>query len=358
MSLTVKTCRWGELGPPELAEWEKIRRRNPALESPYFHPEFMRCVAAVRGGVHVGVLFDGPRTVGFFPFEIRPFGLAGPVGGPISDFQGLIVDDDLQWRAEDLIRQMGVRAWRFDHLIAGQGRHMGCTLDTRPSPVIDLAGGYSFYRAQKQRSGSLIEQIERKRRKLTREVGAWEFQADVRDRRPLDDLYRWKSAQCRRTGTIDFFSFPWIRTLVEDLLETRSPAFAGMLSVLSAGGRTLALHLGMRSARIWHWWFASYHPELARYSPGYILLLAMAEYAGRNRLRRIDLGKGDDFFKTRFMNASSTVAGGSVIAAPLLRRVRELTMRSLPTLRKLPLGKVRRVPARLTQTAARWWRFM
>jgi hypothetical protein len=60
------------LTPEQFQAWGDVQRADPALESPYFRPEFTQAVAAVRPGVvWVGVVEDGG---GFFPFERRGCG--------------------------------------------------------------------------------------------------------------------------------------------------------------------------------------------------------------------------------------------------------------------------------------------
>src|SRR4030095_7972739 len=78
----------------------------------------------------------------------------------------------------------------------------------------------------------------------------------------------------------------------------------------------------MHSRFIWHYWFPAYDPQFARYSPGLILLLKMAEHAPHIGLRTIDLGTGLTLYKRRLMNASISVAEGSVERASLLSFLR------------------------------------
>jgi hypothetical protein len=85
-----------------------------------------------------------------------------------------------------------------------------------------------------------------------------------------------------------------------------------MLSLLYAGDRLVAGHFGMRSRTVWHYWFPAYDAEMAKYSPGLILLLKMAEYAPSIGLRTIDLGKGMCLYKERLMSAAVPLASGSI----------------------------------------------
>jgi CelD/BcsL family acetyltransferase involved in cellulose biosynthesis len=65
----------------------------------------------------------------------------------------------------------------------------------------------------------------------------------------------------------------------------------------------VAAHFGPRSRTVFAAWFTAYDPELRYYSPGLIMHLRMAEAAGRQGVRLMDLGRGDkeykDWLKTR-----------------------------------------------------------
>ena len=80
----------GELGSDLVRAWAEIQESNPTLASPYFHPEFTRAIATVRDDVEVAVIEDGAQVVAFFPFQRGRRSVGVPVGGIISDYQGLI----------------------------------------------------------------------------------------------------------------------------------------------------------------------------------------------------------------------------------------------------------------------------
>jgi CelD/BcsL family acetyltransferase involved in cellulose biosynthesis len=170
----------------------------------------------------------------------------------------------------------------------------------------------------------------RKQRKLGREEGPVRFLFDTQDHQALDTLMRWKSAQYRRTGRLDRFARPATVRLVRDLLDTRAPGCSGVLSVLYAGRRPVALHLGLRSAETLACWFPTYDVALARYSPGLMLHLFMAEAAAAAGLRRLDLGKGDEEYKTVLGNQEFMVAEGCVerpSAVAVARRLQQAPRR-------------------------------
>ena len=191
--------------------------------------------------------------------------------------------------------------------------------------------------------------MRRKRRKLAREVGPLRLEWHSAHTPLLETVFRWKSEQCRRTGSVDVFRRPWTRDLLHRIFETRTEQFEGVLSALYTGDQIAALHFGMRARHVLHWWFPVYNRSLQRYSPGGILLLGLAESASQRGVEIIDLGRGDDLYKTSFMTAANTVAEGSVRrGSPLAAavRVHEATRRFAGGLG----GRIRRLRARLART--------
>ena len=85
-----------------------------------------------------------------------------------------------------------------------------------------------------------------------------------------------------------------------------------MLSALYAGNELAAVHFGMRSSTVWHYWFPTYNPAFKKYSCGQILLMKMAEIAPSMGMTAIDLGKGGNPYKHRFMNGSVALLEGLV----------------------------------------------
>jgi CelD/BcsL family acetyltransferase involved in cellulose biosynthesis len=129
-------------------------------------------------------------------------------------------------------------------------------------------------------------------------------------------VFAWKSDQCRRTGVFDFFQLSWTRELVARILSEDTPHFAGRLSALYAGDQLLAAHMGMRSERVWHWWFPVYDQAAGKYSPGGILLLRVAEAAAAEGALALDLGKGDDPYKQSFADSDAPIGSRGPASAP------------------------------------------
>jgi len=321
--------------------WSELQRNNRHLVSPYFCPEFTEAVASVRDDVMVTILEEGGKIVGFFPFQRGHFGTGRPVGSGLSDYQGVIAHEDTTFDVHDLLRASRLGLWSFDHLIANQAPFARYHRVKAVSPALDLSGGYAAYRKRLKEAGrSRIAQLERKARKLGRDVGPLRFEAHSLDRRVLSQLLAWKSEQCRRTGIPDFFALSWTVELVERILATHEPHFGGRLSALFAGDHLVAAHLGMRSTHAWHWWFPVYSHAFAQHSPGGLLLLHVAQEAAAQGAQILDLGKGDDPYKTSFADLEIPLAEGCAVRASLaasLKFARETTEQLLRSPAARPL---------------------
>jgi CelD/BcsL family acetyltransferase involved in cellulose biosynthesis len=306
--------------------WNEIRRSNPDLASPFFHPEFTLAVARTHEDVEVAVVDEGGQAIGFFPFHRRRFRYAKPVGGHLSDYHGLIVAPGVQVDARELLRACNLAVWPFDHVLASQSMFEEFAEVRTESPIIDLRDGFQAYVDSRKRTGSnRISQMQRKARKIAREVGPVRLEVHVDDPRMLEQIIRWKSEQCCRTGNYDFFSEQAAVRLVRDIATTKVDGFEGLVSVLYAGDSIAAAHMGMRADQVLHWWFPAYERSLGRYSPGGILLIELAREIAELGVTTLDLGKGDDPYKASFMTGSVPLIEGAVdvpSAAALARRTR------------------------------------
>lgn len=315
----VTRIRADELTDHEVACWAQLQRANPHLASPFFCPEYTLAVAAARADIYVGILREGSRIVGFFPFQCERRGVAQPVGGSMADYDGIVSEPELQQDVRALMRGCGLAILDFRGVPTSQKAFEPYRRLDLISPVIDLSGGYDAYLAEKDRYSAAIVQLMRKARKIQREVGPLRFIANVPEFGALRTVLRWKTDQYLRMGVPDLFAAVWPVRVAENVLETHRTGFGGILSVLYAGEEIVAMHFGLRSSRVWHYWFPVYDPRYSAYSPGLLLLLRMAEAAPSLGLDTIDFGVTARLasYKHRFMNASVPVWRGSVERASL-----------------------------------------
>ena len=331
MTASYRVIAAHELDAGLVATWRSIQEHEPRLESPYFCPEFTQAVGVVRRDVRVVVIENGGRPAGFFPYQRAAWGRGSPVGGPLSDYHGVIARADAEWSAVDLVRAAGLSVWSFDHLVDPTGRFAPYATHAAASPQIDLG------------SFAPPSDFARKTRKLAREVGELTFSLHAPQSGALERVLEWKSQQYRRSGITDAFGVPWTRELLRRLMDIASPLFAGACSVLRAGDQIVAVHAGMRSRSVLHWWFPAYAVEHAAYSPGILLLLRIAGAAPALGIQRIDLGKGDERYKRNLMTGAAPLREGFVERPSLAAAARRL--RRLVETRagwQLPLRALRR----------------
>ncbi|GAA1196767.1 GNAT family N-acetyltransferase [Streptomyces hebeiensis] len=314
----------GELSEADAEAWRALRARSGAPANPFMEPEFTRAVGRVRPSARVAVLradedegtdgAHGSGPAGFFPYEKGPLGHGRAIGFGVSDTQGAVLRPGLELPTAALLRACSLAAWDFDNLEAGQELFVPDAAVEFESSVIELGEGYEAYETGlRERSPKFYRTTTAKERKLGRREGEVRFVLDERDPAALRTLMAWKSAQYRRTGRRDRFAKEWISDLVRQLAHTRAPGCSGLLSVLYVAGRPVAAHFGLRSRTVLSCWFPAYDPEFAKFSPGLILHLRMAEAAAREGVTMLDLGRGSAEYKDALKTGSLRVYEGSSV---------------------------------------------
>ncbi|MGF1607969.1 MAG: GNAT family N-acetyltransferase [Kiloniellales bacterium] len=337
-----------ELGEAELARWSEIQDGNPELASPYFCAQFTRAVGRVKDDAFVGILEEGNRIVGFFPFQLRGRRIGKPIGWPLSDYQGVIAPPGESWDPGVLLAGCGLDVFDFDHLLVSQRSFLPHHVDIADSPYLDLRQGYDAYAAAREGDGSRVvnSRMGTKWRKLERELGPLRYELHDASAAAFEALIRWKSEQYRRTNAIDLFAHDWPARLLDDIRGIQEPGFAGLLSSLYAGDTLVAVHLGMRSRRVWHYWFPAYGEQFHKYSPGYRLIVEMAQCAPSLGIDMIDLGRGDMSYKQRLGSASIPVAQGFV-ARPSLAGAGRIVWQAIGSaIERLPESFAHNLPRR------------
>jgi CelD/BcsL family acetyltransferase involved in cellulose biosynthesis len=366
--VNVNVVKPRELSPELVHAWCRFLNDDPALYSPYFRPEFTMMVANVRDDVEVAVIEEGNEVIGFFPFQRRPGNLGKPVGGRLSDFQGIIGRADGIASAPLLMRTCGLAAWDFDHLLASQTLFAPYIRECERIACIDISKGWDAYVQCKRDTRSdlsptahrsfrgLERRSKQKYRKLEREIGPVRFEMDATDEDLFKQVIEWKSQQYRRTNVTDVFARDWTTDLLKQILGFRTEAFSGMLSALYAGDRVIAIHMGMRSRNVLHCWFPAHDVSMGQYSPGNQLFFEMIKAAHQLGIVRIDLGKAVDW-KASFMNCTIPVVEGSVDLRPVRRRLRNAWRNAHARLRVSPLRTPLKLPARVAYRIKEWIEF-
>ncbi|SEF80177.1 Acetyltransferase involved in cellulose biosynthesis, CelD/BcsL family [Thermomonospora echinospora] len=341
MHITV--IRPHELGNTELAAWRAMQAARPRLANPFMSPGWALAVDRVLGGgarrgARVAVLEDGPDLVGFFPFELTGRGTGMAIGGWLSLGQGIVHAPDLdRLDARELLRGCGLGVWEYGTLVEGQPWFEPCTTKTLSTVIMDLSGGFDGYgKTLKERGSKLLAKTRTKERKLGREVGEVTFDFDVRGTAALDLVRQWKSQQYQAMGRADRFARPWVVELTDLLHGVHEDDFGGCLSMLYVGGKPVAGHFGLRSRHTLSAWFPVYDPEYARYSPGIILHLHMAEEAAKAGIQELDLGPSAGWPYKRELRSHEILVGEGVVRRPSLSAAAHWA-------RHAPVARARRV---------------
>jgi CelD/BcsL family acetyltransferase involved in cellulose biosynthesis len=311
--MRVRLIHPSDLGGLEISAWHAMQRATPALANPFLSPEFAIAVGRFRPESRVGVLIDGQSITGFFPFEKRQFGAGVPISGWLSPCQGLIHAPGAEWDTRELLHGCQLTTWKFDNLIPAQTPFTPFHDCTEPAPVIDLSEGFGAYYAKlRENSPKFCRELERKARKLDREVGELHAISASADLGALHALISWKSDQYRKTDHVDRFGNAWIVDLLELLLATQTDYLGSTLSVLYAGKQPVAAQFGLRAGPLVVGWFTGYDTSYSSYSPGLIQLMRLAEGAAATGATTIHMGKGAQKYTHRIKTGDIFVSQGAV----------------------------------------------
>ncbi|MCR9116505.1 MAG: GNAT family N-acetyltransferase [bacterium] len=320
---TFSCLRADELTSDHWAAWSAIQQSDPRLGSPFFRPEFTQLVETHQGGVEVAIIKRNDGIVGFFPFQRSCDSVGRPMGAPLSDFQGPILAVDADFSLYELLYACGLKSWRFDHLLAQYATaETGCCRRDE-SPYLDLSNGFDAYQSRIAEQGSSVLKKSRQySRKVERDIGPirWVWRDETET--AFDCLDQWKSLLFEQMGARNIFRIDWVHSLLRGLLDHDTPEFSGMLTSLYAGDELLAVHLGIQSGSVLHWWLPTYNPNFARYSAGTILLTEAAARSHERGIERIDLGKGPESYKKRYATGATPICEGAIDTNVISRTLR------------------------------------
>lgn len=304
---------------PEVAEaWRLLQAPDATLRSPFFSPEFAAAVGRHRPESRVALIEQGGRLAGVFAFHRKRWRVGAPIAGQMSDYHGLVAAPDLALDGGRLLRAARLDAFDFNHAPASQPIFAGAAYRGWSSPALDLGRGVEAWAAHRAAENTLLKRLSRLARKIERDIGPLRLDLDTRAPAIWETLVRWKAAALAVQGVRATFEVPWMNAILADIRDCDGDAFAGMLTALYAGDRLVAVHFGMRTRRVLHWWFPTYDAALAKYSPGLLMLLETARAAEATEIDWIDLGRGAQDYKLRFANAATPLCEGALGRRPSL----------------------------------------
>ncbi len=313
--------------------WRSLQSGNPAIQSPFFAPEFTRAIGRAREDARVAVFSRDGQVVGFLPHHLVQPSVAKPIGGQINDYHGVISAEDAMIDPEAMLRAARLSAYDFNHAPASMTVLAAGAYETSESPIMDLTGGFEGYVSRISKAGKhSMKETERRIRKMTREVGPVRFLRNDRSEAAWAGLLKMKGESFDRKGSKSVLDLPWVLAALDELREIDTPEFAGLLSTVYAGDRLVAAHLGMRSTGVWAWWFNTYDHELRNLAPGLITILEAAKVAEADDVTAIDFGKGEQYYKKAFATDAVPLCEGSIerkLRSPgLMRQAQKLAIRT------------------------------
>ncbi len=348
----VRTHRFAELSPGDLACWGAWQCATAELESPCFRPEFF-AVANAIAPVQVAVLRDGTTPLAFFPFERSRLGIATPVTGGMNDFHGLISPAGTKLDVRQFLRDSGIVAAELHCVPASQSELVQSTWVKHASHYLDLAGGFDAYcRARKQAGSETIEKTLRKARRLARE-GRGRFELRAPAELPLKLLLQWKNQQHADLGVLTPLQCPTSQQLLNQFLKVRSPRFEAFVSVLWIDDLPAAIGYSLKSGPVAHLWFIGYDEKFAHSSPGLVLILKMAEALAAEGATRLHLGKGNERFKTSLASDRVLVAEGMTGEWSVALTCLQAWRSTKHWVKRSPLA----VGVRMLRPFRRWWTY-
>ena len=292
------------------AAWAQMREDNPALLSPYFHPDYTRLIATMRDDVRIICAYRGREPLAFLPIQGERF--ARPVGAPMSDYHGIISRGGVDY--ETLLAGLPIGALHFNSAVDHSGLAQGHILSGADSAAIDLKDGGQAWR--ETRDGSYrrhLKSTRRRIRKAEEEFGPRRFVYKSRDIDVFRQLIKWKTDKFAETGKYNVLSADWTMGLIRGLWER--PTEDGLrndMQVLYFGDRLAAIDLGLTDGKTFHSWIVAYDGELHSYAPGIQLLEGLIESSAELGYNRIDLGPGLDGYKRQYATDGQRVTAGYV----------------------------------------------
>jgi CelD/BcsL family acetyltransferase involved in cellulose biosynthesis len=339
-----------ELPAEVLAAWSAVQAGEARLDSPFLSPLWAQAVARAQGpssDVKVAVQRNDAGAPAAFLAVRKRGSTAMPAGAPMSDYQALVARDGFRADPRAMLQALGVSRYDFCHMLAEDPAFQGHARGRDVSWVVEVADGYAAYEAERKAAGvGALKDIDKKRRKVEREVGPARFTALSDSRADYAQLIAWKRAQLAATGQTDLFKTAWVMRLMDELLETRDPAFGGGLYTLHLGDELAAVHFHLRGGATIHGWLIAHDPKFERYSPGLLLFQDILRSLDSEPYKRLDLGAGDYRFKRELSNRQQGVMFG-FLGAPSVSTLARTAAYSLREVAEaLPLGAVSALPGK------------
>lgn len=323
--LRIRRKPFSRLSSSEREGWARLLAESVTSRWAFLSPTYADAVNATVGPVEVLLCWDDDALAGVMPLQrtegcLGWLGLREPVGREMTDYFGLLARPGIRVEWLALLRSARIPCLYFTHLDESQaacGLH-GDNPTTGLRTRIPPEGAQAYWESLRARDKKFTSNTERRERKLVAEHGPIEFEmhsgAPTRD---LEFIVAFKNAQYRRTGRHHGALLnPANIQLLTRLLCSRDPDCMPKLSMLRCGGQPIAAHFGLQCGALLHYWFPTYDPRFAHYSPGQILYRKIMSDAVSHGITCIDRGAGDSTAKRSFANDEHQYFRGLVQSGP------------------------------------------
>lgn len=297
--------------------WLTQQATDDRLSSPYFTLGFARAVSAVRRDVRVLVQFDAGAPMAILPVQRGAFGHARPLGGPLGDHHGVISLQPGPADVQGLLRVGGIQCFDFYGAVLLDDALRDCSRSVQGSWVIDLSGGFDAFEAGRTAAEpKAFRNLRARYRKMEAEGVSVRLQDDREE--VFEQALAWKSAQYTASHHLDVFAAGWPKTLLLTLGQLEQDDCQLIVSSLEIGGELSAVHVGMKSQQVLHYWFPSYDPAKSKFGPGLALLMELARGHQALGIEAIHLGPGEYDFKAHLASYQIPIGAGFVGSGPLV----------------------------------------
>lgn len=336
-----------ELTLAERAAWREFVAADPALGSPYFALEFAQCCEEARSDTRVLVEYRLGMPVAFLAMHVGRIGYARPLAGPLGDVQGAICEPGHVLDVPGALQDLHVPVFNFESVLSSQASFKSSLTSRTGSWTLDLSDGFEAWRsARKSVVPKAIKNLDMRRRRMEKFDGGYSFV--MADKRPeaFETMIEWKRSQYQRTKVFDVFSVQWTRRLLEAVLRREGDYFTGLMSTLNIGGEIAAVHVGMASDRVCHYWFPAYSADFGRLSPGLLMIEEMARVSASMGHHSLELGPGNYSFKAELASYQTGLSAGYTIAPSFIGRARQAARLVVERAEAAPLGRLSQWPGK------------
>ena len=182
--------------------------------------------------------------------------------------------------------------------------------------VVDLsAGADAYFSAQRSQFKDHFKKTARRLRAAERDFGPARVEIGDPCGSAFDQLVAWKRQQYRDTAKLDVMGIDWVMNVLDHLQQSSENRFGGLTAALWFGDRLAAVEFGIQADGVYHSWFPAYDPELAKYSPGLLLMHGIFEQAQDMGLNRVDLGRGGQHYKKYYASYEVPLDQGRVLTS-------------------------------------------